>query len=370
MEGTSPQVAHDVEEAGPEESKGGSGGAAERSAAEPEMDSKNGEAAAAGPNSGKAVEKAGTASGVKAKDGIEIPDRPPIEINLRTLLQAGVHFGHQTSRWSPAMAPYIHSSRNGIHIINLPHTMQAWLSAREAIVKMVAGGGSILIVGTKKQAADAVVQEARRCGAYYVSRRWLGGMITNFQTIRKSIDRLQKLETVLEEEDQAQTEGLGTRFTKKERLMMSRERDKLEFSLGGIRTMMRAPAMMFVIDIKREDIAVREAQRLDIPVVALVDTNCDPRTVEYPIPSNDDGTRAIRLFCGAVADAVMEGKRQFKQRKAAEPAPDVPVSKAEGESAGKSAGRKKAAAKSKKKAVEGEETDAKAPSAAEESSGV
>lgn len=225
------------------------------------------------------------------------------------------------------MAPYIHSSRNGIHIINLPHTMQSWQSAREAIIKTVAAGGNVLFVGTKKQAADAVVQEARRCGAFYVSRRWLGGMITNFQTIRKSIDRLQKLEVVLEEEEQAQTDGIGTRFTKKERLMMTRELDKLEFSLGGIRTMMRAPQLMFVIDIRREDIAIREARRLDIPVIALVDTNCDPRTVNHAIPSNDDGTRAIRLFCSAVADAVMEGRKKFKGKKAAEPVSEVPVSK-------------------------------------------
>lgn len=250
----------------------------------------------------------------------EITAREPVEISMRTLLQAGVHFGHQTSRWCPAMAPYIHSSRNGIHIINLPHSVKGWENARKAIVDVVARGGNILIVGTKKQAQEAVVEESRRCGAFFVSRRWLGGMITNFQTIRKSIERLQKVETILEEEEKAmQEEGGNTRYTKKERLMMSREREKLEFSLGGIRTMMRAPQMLFVIDVKREEIAIREAQRLDIPVVALIDTNCDPRTVEYPIPSNDDGTRAIRLFCSAVADAVMEGKKLAKARKASEP---------------------------------------------------
>ncbi|MCL4140790.1 UNVERIFIED_CONTAM: hypothetical protein GTU68_042327 [Idotea baltica] len=205
------------------------------------------------------------------------------------------------------MAPFIHSARNGIHIVNLPHTVAAWDKARAAIVELASRGGNILFVGTKKQASDAIAEEARRCGAFYVSHRWLGGMITNFQTIRKSIDRLQKIET---------TRG-STRFTKKERLMMSREREKLELSLGGIRTMVRAPQMMFVVDIKREDIAIREAARLDIPVVALVDTNCDPRTVDHPIPSNDDGTRAIRLFCAAVADAMMEGKAKLSDRRAA-----------------------------------------------------
>ena len=248
---------------------------------------------------------------------LEIQDREPVEVSLRSLLQAGVHFGHQTARWAPSMAPYIHSARNGIHIVNLPHSIAAWEIARQAIVELCSRGGNVLFVGTKKQASDAIAEEARRCGANYVSHRWLGGMITNFQTIKKSIDRLGQLENTLEQEEKNAEEGIHTRFTKKERLMMSREKEKLELSLGGIRSMGRAPQMMFVIDIRREDIAVKEAARLDIPVVALVDTNCDPRTVDYPIPSNDDGTRAIRLFCEAVADAVMEGKQKLKDRRVA-----------------------------------------------------
>ncbi|MCL4157624.1 UNVERIFIED_CONTAM: hypothetical protein GTU68_014070 [Idotea baltica] len=277
---------------------------------------------------------------------------------MRSLLQAGVHFGHQTSRWCPAMAPYIHSSRNGIHIINLPHSVKAWEQARKAIIGVVAGGGNILIVGTKKQAQEAVVEESRRCGAFFVSRRWLGGMITNFQTIRKSIERLQKVEVILEEEETAM----------KERLMMAKEREKLEFSLGGIRTMLRAPQMLFVIDIKREDIAIKEAQRLDIPVVALIDTNCDPREVEFPIPSNDDGTRAIRLFCSAVADAVMEGKKQYKSRKAKEPKKDpreVKVQRANPKGTDSAALPKSTPAPKSAKAATGEKPATAKPAAAD-----
>jgi small subunit ribosomal protein S2 len=244
----------------------------------------------------------------------DITPRAPVEINLRSLLEAGVHFGHQTSRWNPAMSKFIYGVRNGIHVIHLPRTIESWSKAREAIIEVSARGGSILFVGTKKQAQDAVVEEARRCGAYYVSRRWLGGMMTNFQTIRKSIDRMNKVEQILAEEDEIQKQGKPTKYTKKERLMMSREREKLEFSLGGIRDMYSAPSLMFIIDTKREDIAIKEATKLDIPVVALVDTNCDPSVVQYPVPSNDDGTRAIRLFCSAVADAVLEGRNLYSKR--------------------------------------------------------
>jgi small subunit ribosomal protein S2 len=236
-----------------------------------------------------------------------------VEINVRTLLEAGVHFGHQTSRWNPAMAGFIYSTRNGIHIINLPRTIQSWTRARAAIVDVVAQGGNILFVGTKKQAHDAVATEAERCGAYYVVERWLGGMLTNYQTIRKSVDRLKKLEETLVTEEEALKSGSPSKFTKKERLMISREIEKLDQSLGGIREMSILPSLIFVIDIKREDIAVKEARRLDIPVVALVDTNCDPRQVTYPIPSNDDGTRAIRLFTRAIADAILEAKTKYDE---------------------------------------------------------
>ncbi|HMO16892.1 MAG TPA: 30S ribosomal protein S2 [Oligoflexia bacterium] len=244
----------------------------------------------------------------------DITPREPAEISLRSLLEAGVHFGHQTSRWNPAMSKFIYGVRNGIHVIHLPRTIESWAKAREAIVEVAARGGSILFVGTKKQAQDAVVEEARRCGAYYVSRRWLGGMMTNFQTIRKSIDRMAKIDQILAEEEASQKMGKATKFKKKERLMMTREREKLEFSLGGIREMYGAPSLMFVIDTKREDIAIKEATKLDIPVVAMVDTNCDPDLVQYPVPANDDGTRSIRLFCQAVADAVLEGKSAYSKR--------------------------------------------------------
>ena len=189
MEGTSPHVAQGMEEAAASDKAGSADAAVDKAADLDGAESPNGEV---GGKPKVKITKAEPTIYSKRKE-IEIPDRPPVEVNLRTLLQAGVHFGHQTSRWSPAMAPYIHSSRNGIHIVNLPHTLQAWEQAREVIVKTAAAGGNVLFVGTKKQAADAVVQEARRCGAFYVSRRWLGGMITNFQTIRKSIERLAKL---------------------------------------------------------------------------------------------------------------------------------------------------------------------------------
>jgi len=250
----------------------------------------------------------------------DIAARKKVDVTLQSLLEAGAHFGHQTARWSPTMAPYIYTSRNGIHIINLPKTVQCWDYAKKAIENIVGRGGNVLFVGTKKQAQDAVVEEARRCGAFFVSRRWLGGMLTNFQTIRKSIERMNKLDSILKEEETALAEGTHPKFTKKERLMMSREREKLEFSLGGIKDMHSSPSVLFVIDIKREEIAIKEARRLDIPVIALVDTNCDPKSVNYPIPSNDDGSRVIRLFCSAVADAILEGKKVFGERKASEPA--------------------------------------------------
>ena len=243
--------------------------------------------------------------------GADIAPREAVEINLRTLLQAGVHFGHQTSRWNPAMAPYIYGARNGIHILNLPKTVTAWDDAKKKIAEVAARGGNVLFVGTKKQAQDVIVEEARRCGAFYVSRRWLGGMMTNFQTIRKSIERLNKIEQTLVDEEASLAKGEGSRFTKKERLMMSKEREKLDYSLGGIRDMYGPPQLMFVIDVKREDIAIKEAQRLDIPVVALVDTNCDPSSIDFPIPSNDDGTRAIRLFASAISDTIIESRKKF-----------------------------------------------------------
>ena len=239
-----------------------------------------------------------------------LPPRSPVDINLHTLLEAGAHFGHQTSRWNPAMTDYIYTARNGIHIINLPKTAQCWERAKAGIMEIVSDGGKVLFVGTKKQAQDSVEEEAKRCGAYFVSKRWLGGMLTNFQTIKKSIDRMNKISIILTEEEKLVVANQPQKFTKKERLMMSREFEKLDASIGGIREMNGVPDLLFVIDLKREDIAIKEAKKLGIPVVALVDTNCDPKIVDYPIPSNDDGTRAIRLFCAAVSDTVSEGVKK------------------------------------------------------------
>lgn len=262
---------------------------------------------------------------------LELEPREEVEVSLRSLLNAGAHFGHQTSRWNPAMAPYIHSVRNGIHIINLPKTLQAWEKARKVIVSVAARGGQVLFVATKKQAQDAIIEEARRCGGFYVARRWLGGMMTNFQTVRLSIERMKKLETILEQEEQSIRDGVTPRYKKKERLMMAKDLEKFQYSLGGIRDMHSVPDLLFVIDVKREDIAIKEAHRLDIPTIALVDTNCNPASVVYPIPSNDDGSRVVRLFAAAVADAVNEGKKQYVR---------TAVSSSDESGGGRSEGRK------------------------------
>lgn len=263
---------------------------------------------------GAVAAKASVPALVQKSSTIVVRPREKVEVTLQSLLQAGVHFGHQTSRWSPAMSKYIFTARNGIHILHLPKTIQLWKQARQAIVECIAGGGNILFVGTKKQAQEPVMEEAIRCSAFFVSQRWLGGMMSNFQTIRRSIDRMAKIEQILREEEEAIQQGAQARYTKKERLMMSKEYEKLDFSLGGIRQMYSPPSMLFVIDMKREEIAIREARKLDIPVVALVDSNCDPAGVDFPIPSNDDGSRAIRFFCEAVADAVLEGRELNTER--------------------------------------------------------
>ncbi|MDX2168847.1 MAG: 30S ribosomal protein S2 [Deltaproteobacteria bacterium] len=230
------------------------------------------------------------------------------EVSMKQLLEAGVHFGHQTSRWNPKMKPYIFGARNGIYIVDLQQTVKLMQDAYSFVRDLAASGGAMLFVGTKKQAQDAVQEEAERCGAFYVSNRWLGGTLTNFQTIKQSVDRLKKLEEMLE--DPNQTEGLK----KRELLELSRERDRLLHTLGGIKSMRKLPDAMFVIDTIKEDIAVREANKLGIPVVAVVDTNCDPDMIDYRIPGNDDAIRAIRLFCAAVSDAVLEGKSQYDER--------------------------------------------------------
>jgi len=229
------------------------------------------------------------------------------DIAMKQLLEAGVHFGHQTSRWNPKMKPYIFGARNGIHIIDLQQTVAMFKDMEVAVRKLAAAGGHVLFVGTKKQAQDAIREEAERCGMFHVHNRWLGGTLTNFSTIRQSIERLRKLEEM--ENDPRIAEAL----TKKEMLGLKREKEKLEQSLGGIKAMRKLPDAIFVVDPKQEEIAVKEARKLGIPVVAVLDTNCDPDMVDIKVPGNDDAIRAIRLFCAAIADAVLEGKTAYEQ---------------------------------------------------------
>jgi len=230
------------------------------------------------------------------------------DVTMKNLLEAGVHFGHQTSRWNPKMRPYIFGARNGIYIIDLQQTVKMFRDAYNFVRDRTADGGQILFVGTKTQAQDAIREEAERCGGYYVNARWLGGMLTNFQTIKQSIDRLRKLDESLEDPQMLDA------LTKKETQGLRRERDKLLSSLGGIRNMRKLPDMLFVIDPKKEEIAVKEANKLGIPVVGVVDTNCDPDMIEFKIPGNDDAIRAIRLFCAAIAEAVIDGRNVYEER--------------------------------------------------------
>ena len=230
------------------------------------------------------------------------------EVSMKQLLEAGVHFGHQTSRWNPKMKPYIFGARNGIYIIDLQRTVKLFEDAYRFVSDVAARGGMLLFVGTKKQAQDAVAEEADRCGMFYVNTRWLGGTLTNFQTIKGSIDRLKRCEEILEDP------AMAAALTKKEMLGIRRERDKLVQSLGGIKAMRKLPDALFVIDPSKEEIAVREANKLKIPVVAVVDTNCDPDVIDYKIPGNDDAIRAIRLFCASMADAVIEGRASLDER--------------------------------------------------------
>jgi small subunit ribosomal protein S2 len=230
------------------------------------------------------------------------------EPTMKQLLEAGVHFGHQTSRWNPKMKRYIFGARNGIYIIDLQQTVKMFRDVYQQVRELAASGGVILFVGTKKQAQDPIREEAERSGQFYVNNRWLGGMLTNFQTIKASIDRLKKLEEMIDDP------VLSSRYTKKELLNYSRERDKLLQSLGGIKNMRKLPDAIFVIDPKKEEIAVKEANKLGIPVVAVVDTNCDPEVVDYKIPGNDDAIRAIRLFCSSIADAIIEGRQEYEER--------------------------------------------------------
>jgi small subunit ribosomal protein S2 len=222
--------------------------------------------------------------------------------NMRELIEAGVHFGHKTKRWNPRMAPFIYGVRNDIHIIDLGKTVPLLHQALSAVRDTAAGNGRILFVGTKRQATDPVAEAARRCGQYYINQRWLGGLLTNWSTIQVSIRTLRKIEEQLEQSDSG--------FTKKELLSLSRQRDKLEASLGGIKDMGGLPDILFIIDTNREDLAVKEAQKLGIPIVAIIDSNCSVEGITYPIPGNDDSTRAIRLYCQLMSDAVLNGLQQ------------------------------------------------------------
>ena len=222
-------------------------------------------------------------------------------LTMKELLEAGVHFGHQTKRWNPKMQKYIFGERNGIYIIDLQKTLKKFREAYGAVRELAAGGGTVLFIGTKKQAQDTVFDEANRCAMYYVNQRWLGGTLTNFETIRKSIARLKKIEEMKEA-------GEYERLPKKEALELDRERLKLEKALIGIKNMETLPSAVFIIDPRKEKIAVAEAQRLGIPIVAIVDTNCDPTGIDYPVPGNDDAIRAVRLITSRIADAILEGR--------------------------------------------------------------
>jgi len=230
-------------------------------------------------------------------------------VELTQLLETGAHFGHLTRRWNPKMKPYIFMEKNGIHIIDLKKTQAAIDETAQRLLAITSEGKSILFVGTKKQAKTIVAKEAARCDSNWVSERWLGGMLTNYSTIRKSIKRMQAI-------DKMETDGTFEKITKKERLFRTRERDKLRKVLGGIETLTKLPGALFIVDIKKESIAVAEAKRLKIPVFAIVDTNCDPDLIDSIIPANDDAGRAIQLIVGTMADAVMDGQVKAKELKA------------------------------------------------------
>ena len=232
-------------------------------------------------------------------------------VSMKQLLEAGVHFGHQTRRWNPKMAPYIYTERNGIYIIDLQKTVKKLEEAYAFVRDLSANGGNVLFVGTKKQAQDAIKEEATRCGGYYVNARWLGGMLTNFRTMRTRIDRLAQLRKM--EED-----GTFAMLPKKEVIKHQAEIEKLEKYLGGVKEMKKLPAALFIVDPRKERNAIAEARKLNIPIVAIVDTNCDPDEIDYVIPGNDDAIRAIRLIASAMASATIEGRQGEQNEEAAE----------------------------------------------------
>lgn len=227
-----------------------------------------------------------------------------VSVTMKELLEAGVHFGHQVRRWNPKMKEYIFGERNGIYIIDLQKTQRMFREAIGFVTNLIAEdkGRTVLFVGTKRQAQDAIREESEKCGQYYVNQRWLGGLLTNFQTVQKSIKRLKDLEAM-------QTDGRYEKLTKKERIKLDRERESLNKNLSGIKSMTRLPDVIFIIDVKKEEIAVAEANRLGIPIVAVVDTNCSPEGIDYVIPGNDDALRAVRLFASRISDAIVEGNQ-------------------------------------------------------------
>jgi small subunit ribosomal protein S2 len=231
---------------------------------------------------------------------------------MKDLLEAGVHIGHQTKRWNPKMKEYIFGERNGIYIIDLNKTVKKFRDAEEFVTNLVADGRTVLFVGTKRQAQDVMAEEAQRCSMYFVNQRWLGGLLTNFTTIQRSLGRLRDLEAMV-------TDGRYDSLSKKEIARAEKEKRKLLKNLEGIRQMSRLPDAIFVVDTKKEKIAVAEANRLGIPIVGIVDTNCDPEQIQYPIPGNDDAIRSIQLFARMVSDATLEGQRMARERPAPEP---------------------------------------------------
>jgi small subunit ribosomal protein S2 len=245
----------------------------------------------------------------KPKGGNLMEGKAQPKITMKQLLEAGVHFGHQTRRWNPKMESYIFTARNGIHIIDLQQTVKMFNNAYEYLRNLTAQGKTVLFVGTKKQAQESVKEESERCRMPYVNQRWLGGMLTNFQTIKASIEMLDRLEEM-------ESDGTFEKLTKKEVLSRRKKRDKLLKVLGGVRSMKRLPDAFFVVDPLREEIAVREARKLEIPVVAIVDTNCDPDMIDIIVPGNDDAIRAIKLFLRVIADAVLEGRAEFESQQA------------------------------------------------------
>jgi len=252
-----------------------------------------------------------------------------VEITMQELLEAGVHFGHQTRRWNPKMKPYIFGKRNGIYIIDLARTLKMFREAAEFVERLGRDGRRLMFVGTKKQAQDVIEQEARRCGQFWVTHRWLGGTLTNFVTIRQSVEKLLEIESRLNDEN-----GV---HTKKEKLRLERERERMNRNLEGVRELEALPDALFVVDPKNEAIAIAEANKLGIPVVAIVDTNCDPELIDYVIPGNDDAIRTIRLFAARIADAYLAGSQRLEQQLMVDEKDAPAAAMAEGGEAGESA---------------------------------